>query len=162
MATVTTEEPTPPEPSSLRKWHLLWAPRLILVVAALVSLWFAQHRFEAWQQQYSATFSFDFGQWYEWVGLTALSGLAFGLAAWLPEDRFSYRWTRVFLLGVAPVALLGVISLFFEFLDRGSKLPGLLNYEYFYFAIGPQFALAIVLGVAVSSGFEPVESPPGL
>jgi hypothetical protein len=162
MATVTTEEPTPPEPSSLRKQDLLWVLRLILVVAALALLWLAQHRLDTWQMRYSSDFKSHLDLWLEWVGLAVSSGLAFGLAAWLPEGRFSYRWTRVLLLGVVPFALLGHVALLFEFLlNRRSELPGLLNHMYFYFAIGPQFALAIMLGVAVASGLAPKESPPG-
>jgi hypothetical protein len=98
MATVTTEEPTSPEPSSLRKPDLRWVIRAALVVGAIALLWLAQHRLDTWQVRYSSEFKSHLDLWLEWVGLAVLSGLAFGFAAWLPSGRVSYRWGRVLLL----------------------------------------------------------------
>jgi len=155
MATVVTEEPTPSEPSSRRKLDLLWVLRLILVVGALALLWLAQHRYEVWQERYSSEFKPNVELWLEWVGLAVLSGLAFGLAAWLPSGRLSYRWGRVLLLGVFPLLALVHFALFLQY---GQDLPSFLgDYVWFYMSLGPQFALAVMLGVAIAAGFAPSE-----
>jgi hypothetical protein len=159
MATVTTEEPTPPEPSSLRKPDLLWVLRLILVAAALALLWLAQRRFETWQARYASEFKSSIDLWLEWVGLAVSSGLAFASAAWLPGGRLSYRWGRALLLGVLP--LLGLVH-FALFLQFRQDLPSFLgDHVWFYMSLGPQFALAVMLGVAIAAGFAPSERPSG-
>jgi hypothetical protein len=154
MAAVTSEEPPPPEPSSGRKPDLRWVLRLILVVGALALLWLAQRRYEVWQLRFSSEFEFHLELWIEWVGLATLSGVAIGLAARLPSGRLSYRWGRVLLLGVLPLLALVHFGLFLQY---GQDIPSFLNRPYFYMSLGPQFALAAMLGVAIAAGFAPSE-----
>ena len=159
MATVVTEEPSPSEPSSLRRRDLRWVLRLILVVGALALLWLAQRRYEVWQVRFSSDFKSHVNLWLEWVGLAALSGLAFGLAAWLPGGRLSYRWGRVLLLGVLPLLALVHFALFLQY---NQDLPSFLrDHVWFYMSLGPQFALAVMLGVAIAAGFAPSERTSG-
>ena len=136
---------------------LLWVLRLILVVGALALLWLAQRRYEVWQERFSSDFKSHLDLWLEWVGLAALSGLAFGVAAWLPSG-LSYRLGRVLLLGVLPLLALVHFALFLQYPE---DLPSFLNRAYFYMNLGPQFALALMLGVAIAAGFAPSERTSG-
>jgi hypothetical protein len=159
MATVATEEPTPSEPVSRRKPNLRWVLRLILVVGAMALLWLAQHRLDTWQVRYSSEFKPHVELSLEWVGLAVLSGLAFGLAAWLPSGRLSYRWGRVLLLGVLPLLAQVHVTLFLQFRQDLPSFFG--HYVWFYMNLGPQFALAVMLGVAIAAGFAPSERTSG-
>jgi len=153
MATVVTEEPSPSEPSSLRRRDLRWVLRLILVVGALALLWLAQRRYEVWQERFASEFKPNVELWLQWVGLAVLSGIAFGLAAWLPSGRLSYRLGRVLILGVLPLLALVHFALFLQY---NQDLPSFLrDHVWFYMSLGPQFALAVMLGVAIAAGFGP-------
>jgi hypothetical protein len=56
---------------------------------------------------------------------------------------------RAVVLGIVPFLMLAHrLSL-----QEGWRLPGLLNRFYFYLETGPQWALAIMLGLAVAAGF---------
>lgn len=134
---------------------------LLLVLTGLVLLSLGQERFAAWQEQYGADLTFHMGPWIQWVGLVALSGLAFGLAAWFPRTPFSYRWGRVALVGILPLAMLVHVAFLFGYaVPHEWSVWGFtyaLERRFSYFAVGPQFVVAALLGVSVASGFAPRE-----
>lgn len=126
---------------------------LVLTGAALLSL--GQGRFAAWREQYAADVTFHMDLWVQWVGLVTLAGLAFGLAAWLPRTPLSYRWGRVALVGILPLALLVHVAFLWGYaLPHAWNLPHLLERQFFV-AVGPQFVLAALFGVSLASGFAP-------
>jgi hypothetical protein len=139
---------------------------LLLVLTGMVLLSLGQRSFLAWEEQYAslggAEFTFPMGRWFVWVGLVALSGLAFGLAAWFPRTPpFSYRWGRVAFLGILPFAMLVHLAFLLGYaVPHEWSVWGVayvLERRFSYFAVGPQFVLAALLGVSVASGFAPRE-----
>jgi hypothetical protein len=147
-------------PSTLNTVLNTLLPLLLLVLTGAGLLSLGQRRFAAWQEQLATDFTFHMELWVQWVGLVALSGLAFGLAAWFPRTPFSYRWGRVALVGILPLAMLVHFVLLWGYaLPRDWSLPDLLERQSFYFAVGPQFVLAALIGVSVASGFAPSRHP---
>ena len=127
------------------------AVRLLLVLAALVVLRFGLTRMQDWDNLARATFHRTRQGWIGWLLLVVLSGSLFALAARLPR-RLRYRpWTPL-LTGIVPFLMLthGVVLFGSEWVD----LPGMLGNIYFYMTLEAQFALAIMLGVALASGFQ--------
>lgn len=132
--------------------------RLLFVLTGMVLLSLGQRTLLAWQEQYAQGLAFPMRRWFVWVGLVAISGLAFGLAAWFPRTPFSYRWGRVALLGILPLAMLVHFAVLWGYaLPHHWNVPYPLDRQFFYFAIGPQFVLATLLGVSVASVFVPSE-----
>ena len=126
--------------------------RAVLVVGGLVPLRFAESRYLAWSRENAAAFRIQLGGWVLWVGLMALAGLAFGLAGWMPWGRMRYRWTHALLVGVVPLVMLAHFAIV---ATHWFSLPRWLwgRPPYFWTDVGPQFALAVLLGIAVASGF---------
>jgi hypothetical protein len=101
-------------PASHSRPSLLSSPRLSLLIRALLAvlaLWLvylAQTRYSTWQIAYASTFTLQTGLWLGWIGFSALAGLAFGLAAWMPWPLapIRYRWSGLLLaaLAGAPIA----------------------------------------------------------
>ena len=138
---------------------------LLLVLTGIVLLSLGQRSYLVWEEQYAsvpgAKFVFPMGRWFVWVGLVALSGLAFGLAAWFPRTPFSYRWGRVALVGILPLAMLVHLAFLLGYaVPHEWNVWGVLQVlerRFAYFAVGPQFVVAALLGVSVASGFAPKE-----
>lgn len=126
------------------------AARLLLVLAALIVLRFGVVRLQDWDNFAKATFHRTWQGWVGWLLLVVLSGSLFALAARLPRHLRYRPWTPL-LIGIVPFLMLahGVV-LFGTELDP----PRILLNTYFYMTFEAQFALAIMLGVALASGFQ--------
>ena len=130
--------------------------RLVLVLGALTLLWRAEHGFRDWQQRYASEFRFAAAPWLGWVITSLLAGVVFGLAVWLPRGRARYRWGRSLVLAAPPLLLLTQFLLFVV----GIHLPGPLGRVTPLWDPGPQFALAVLAGVAITSGFAEADREP--
>lgn len=139
--------------STTRSW-LGIAARLLLVLAALVALRFGVVRMQDWELRSRAVFRHTWQGWVGWLLLVVLSGFLFALAARLPR-RLRYRPLTPLLIGLVPFLMLahGVVLFGSEWVDP----PRILGNIYFYMTLETQFALAIMLGVALASGFESKE-----
>ncbi|HET9724884.1 MAG TPA: hypothetical protein VFR44_13730 [Actinomycetota bacterium] len=127
------------------------AIRLILLLAALIALRFGVVWRQDWEALARATFDRTWQGWIGWLLLVVLSGFLFALAARLPRS-FRYRpWTPL-LLGMIP--LLMFAHFWFWLNVNWPDAPRLFNATYFYDTFEAQFALAIMLGVALASGFK--------
>ena len=129
--------------------------RTALLAGGLVSLRFAESRYGAWTREIGSTFHLQLGDWAPWVGLVALTGFGFGLAAWMPWGRMRFRLSRALLVGVVPLVLLAHFAFLFGLILPHVWRPGFLMRSYFWDDVGPLFALAVLLGVAVASAFAP-------
>lgn len=139
----------------MRKTSASFLARLGLALLALWLLSVAEHRYEVFHQDFAAFFRFDFWLWAAWVGAAALSGLAFGLAAWLPFGRLRYRWSRLALVLVPLLPLIHYWAYWNAWFTGRSGIEGWLTRPYSVDAIGPIFALAVLVGVALAAGFRP-------
>jgi hypothetical protein len=96
------------------------------------------------------------GGWAVWVGLAALTGLAFGLAGWMPWGRMRFRLSRALLLGAVPLVMLADFAFLYGLmLPHHWYHPSFLLRNPFWDDFGPQLALAVLLGIAIASGFAP-------
>lgn len=127
------------------------ATRLLLVLAALVALRFGVVRMQDWELRSRAFFHHTWQGWIGWLLLVVLSGFLFALAARLPRSLRYRPWTPL-LIGIVPFLMLAhFVALFSsEWVDA----PQILLNTYFYMTFEAQFALAIMLGVALASGFK--------
>jgi hypothetical protein len=93
--------------------------------------------------------------WIGWLSLFALAGCLASLALRTPRS-LRYRPWRPLLGSLVPVLLIahGMAWL------SGWTMPGFLRFGYFYIGLGVQSVLAIVIGLAVASGFEDVGFAP--
>jgi hypothetical protein len=133
------------------------------MLIGLTLIWLAEGRSRALTRHHSAYFSFDFALWAEMIALGILAGSAFGLAAQPRVIRGPYRWRPVVLLGLLPTLLLADFPFLFGLVGRGHlHVPRLLGQPTRFLEVGPQFALAVGLGLILASGF-PVWGPaPGV
>jgi len=104
-----------------------------------------------WDMWARATFHRTWQGWIGWLLLVVLSGFLFALAA-RPPRSFRYRPGTPLLVGIIPLLMLAHFVLLFgsEWVDA----PRILLNTYFYMTFNAQFALAVMLGVALASGFE--------
>jgi len=77
--------------------------RLALLGLAIGSMWFAEDRYMAFARESAQTFSFDNGLWLTYGAALLLSGLAFGLAVWMPFGKVRFMPSR---LAFAAIALI--------------------------------------------------------
>jgi hypothetical protein len=126
--------------------------RAALMLAALTALWLMARVHQAFEKD-SAENMRPSMLWLAVVGLGAAAGLAGGLAS-LPSWRGGYRWRRAMLIALPPLLLLAhhwlVLGLA---LPRGWNLPRLLLQFPWYMQQGPAFALSVMVGVGIASGF---------
>ncbi|HZD80252.1 MAG TPA: hypothetical protein VE646_09465 [Actinomycetota bacterium] len=132
------------------------ALRLVLLAASLALLWRAEGALEEWQRRAGIELEFKTGLWFSWVVPAVLAGILFGLALWLPRGRSAYRWTRTIVLVLPPLLLLLHYWVVF---GLGLDLPGALGQETPFWRSGPQFALAVFVGIGVTSGFAEPDEP---
>lgn len=131
------------------------ATRLLLVLAALVTLRFGVVRMQDWELRSRAFFHHTWQGWIGWLLLVVLSGFLFAIAARLPRS-FRYRPWVPLLVGIIPLLMLAHFVLLFgvEWVDAPRILLNTYFYMTFYMTFEAQFALAIMLGVALASGFQ--------
>jgi hypothetical protein len=130
------------------------AIRLVLLLAALIALRFGLTRMQDWDNWARATFHRTWQGWVGWLLLVVLSGFLFALAARLPRGLRYRPWIPL-LIGIVPFLMLAHFVVLFssEWVDA----PRIFLNTRFYMTFGAQFALAIMLGVALASGFESKE-----
>jgi len=132
--------------------------RVLLVAGAMVAIWAAQRGFTHFQQAYATTFRWSLPAWLNWTGPAAAAGLLFGLAG-SPLRWHGYRWTVTVLLGAVPVALLAHGALLLP-LARHHVHWAYLDRVFFFDDFGAQWALAVVVGLAVAAAFLSASRPP--
>jgi hypothetical protein len=152
-------------PSLLSGRRLSLLIRALLAVLALWLVYHAQTRYSIWQNAYGLTFTWHTGLWLAWIGFSALAGLAFGLAAWMPRPLapVRYRWSRLLLAALAGAPIAEFTYIYGYLIPRGHSVGGWLSTISGWFGeAGPLFALAVLVGVALASGFvRSGEHPPG-
>jgi hypothetical protein len=99
-------------------------------------------------------------KWLTWLAPAAAAGLLFGLAAWLPFAKIRYLWSRLLLaaIALAPLAQFWWVYIF-QF-GRNNFPGGLISRHVWFSDWVSQTALAVLVGVAIASGFRSVR--PGL
>jgi hypothetical protein len=133
--------------------------RAALALLAVVLVWAGERA--AWHMEVkkAATFKTPWGSWLWWIALLVLAGVSFGLAAMSP-DHFRYRPVRALALGFVPLLMLAYYTIVLgpAALYAAGHLRFLARHDFFF--IGPEafavaFALAVLLGIAIASGFAP-------
>jgi hypothetical protein len=140
--------------------RLEWVLRFGLTVVALVLLWLAQRRYFAWRLGINATMRESVSLSLQHTGLVVLAGFVLGIAARLPKS-WSYRLGPPTALGVIPLLMLAQFEfLWYAAYNRPDLIHSASNWfsrwffrAYFFNDVGPHFAVALMLGVAVSAGF---------
>jgi hypothetical protein len=86
--------------------------------------------------------------------MSALGGLAFGLAGSMPWPLtpIRYRWSRLLLAAVAAVPIAWVTYVFGYLLPRDHEVGGWVAQTARWFGPDALFGLAVLVGVAVASG----------
>lgn len=139
-----------------RPW-VRFAIRAAFVLLAMWVLHLAQDRYLAFWQDYADTFRFDWWSWLAAIGIAASAGLLFGLAVFFPFSRVRYLWSRL-LLAVIPLVLLAPFWLVWGYLLPRHHGVGrwLVTTQGWFGDRGTQFALAVLVGVAIASGLQAV------
>ncbi|MDQ3982460.1 MAG: hypothetical protein M3271_07245 [Actinomycetota bacterium] len=129
--------------------------RLLLTIAALVVLRYAELEWQEWHEQVSSTFKFTRRGWLEWIALLVLTGFVVGLAC-LPGLPRGYRWIVPLAISVPALLLLGDYVLVFETAGAGgTDLPGILYRPTIYMTVTVQLALAVIAGIGLAAGLYP-------
>jgi hypothetical protein len=143
-------------PSLLSSRRLSLLIGVLLAVLALWLVYHAQRRYNTWQIAYASTFAWHTGLWLAWIGFSSLAGLAFGLAAWIPWPLapIRYRWSRLLLAALAAAPIAEFTYVMGYLLPRRHTIGGWLSTISSWFGeAGPLFALSVLVGVALASGF---------
>jgi hypothetical protein len=132
--------------------------RVALSIGAITALWFAEMR--------SLHFSFAHREatvpslWLSWLGLVVLAGVLFGLALTLPKSWSGFRWGATLAVAALP-ALLLTYFVFLYGVWIPSHAPYSINRAFLLWGNlqtladhAPQFALALIVGVALGTGFR--------
>jgi len=130
-------------------WWFRLVVRTILALLALWAIYLAERRWVTFANDMAGHFRYDFWLWLSWVGSAAAAGLLFGLAVWLPFARVRYLWSRLLF---AALAALPVADFWFAW-NYPRQVHGWLAPTWLIRDTGPQFALAVLVGVAIASGF---------
>ena len=125
--------------------------RLLFFAGAMGSLWIGVAREQSWLLQRQAMFEPVTGGLLLWLAFVALSGFLFTLAA-IPPAGLRYRPLTPLLLGLLPVLFIAHFAAFFAGVEPRFLIT---RWVPFYFDINAQFALAVLFGVALASGFVP-------
>jgi len=131
-----------------------WIVRACLAIASVILLWLAQRRFDSWQRRVAATFHWNTGGWFAYIGLLVLAGFALGLGAVFPR-RLRYHVVSALALGLIPLLLLARAPFLLGYASpHRMHLPSWLAQPYFFDTASCEFALAVLLGVALAAGFS--------
>ncbi len=137
-----------------RLWRTV--ARAVLVVLAFVLLWAGNRALNHMALRASVTYVVPWGGWLWWIALLVLAGVAFGLAAMLPE-RLHFRPTRAVLLGIVPLLMLVHQAMV---IGPSSAVQFTLRHLHFlnrvfFFDTSSHYAITVMLGVAIAAGFAP-------
>jgi hypothetical protein len=151
----------PASPSRTRlsdAWWFRLAVRTILALLALWAVYSAENRQGTFAKYAARNFHMDFWLWLSWIGCAAAAGLLFGLAAWLPFTRVRYLWSRLLLAALAALPLADFwLGYNYPRVVHGWLVP---SWSWRFFNPGPEFALAVLVGVAIASGLVAKGSEP--
>lgn len=143
-------------PTISQRWWFQFLARAVLALLALGALAFANDRYAEFLNGVNAnlldgTRAVEAGMWWAWMALTIAAGFLFGLAAWLPFTRVRFLWSRLLLAGLALIPIVQVWWLLIE----GHRNEGGWLYDADWL-VDPltQSALAVLVGVAIASGFR--------
>jgi len=125
--------------------------RLLFFVGAMGSLWIGVAREQSWLLQRKVLFEPVTGGLLLWLAFVALSGFLFTLAA-IPPAGWRYRPLTPLLFGLLPVLFIAHFVAFFAGVEPRFLIQ---RWVPFYFDINAQFALAVLVGVALAAGFVP-------
>jgi hypothetical protein len=134
------------------EWWIHPIVRMVLAVLASWVLAFAEDRHVAFENDWIANFEMDAGMWLAWLGPTVAAGFLLGLATWLPFAKVRYLWSRL-LLAVLALVPIAQFWLLFGYQVRGPAERWLFRVDWF-FGWPSQTALAVLVGVAIASGFR--------
>lgn len=145
------------EGPAAREHPALLLVRLGMVALALLLLWVALDRLNAYQREFVTIRLFSIGPVVLIALLASAGGLAFGLAILVPAGLTAYRWPRAAILGVLPlgltVAYVMIYSGAFQWLPSWVYLP-LASH-----ADAGLIVSATLLGLALAGGLR--LRPPG-
>ena len=130
--------------------------RLSLVIVALVLIRVADETHSSFQSRAHETSQLDAGLWVAWVAWAVAAGLVLGLAVSLPQRRIGYRFEAVLLVALPMFGLLAYSFLLnilhSDLLPIALFAPDPVVLPYFNY--GPEFAMALILGFAVTAGIH--------
>lgn len=151
-ATAVSTTRSYPRPSEARGFRL--ACRVVLALLALWAVHFATDRFTAFQMDYEMNAAMGVSKWLMWLAPAAAAGLLFGFAAWLPFGKVRFLWSRLLLAALATAPLLQFWWVYIFQFGRGNPPGGLISRHVWFSDWVSQTALAILVGVAIASGFR--------
>src|SRR5512133_2181458 len=144
-------------PLEARWFHLAF--RVILALLALWALHFAVDRIPVFQRDFLANARMEIGLWLAWVGSAAAAGFVFGIATWLPFGKVRYLWSRLVLAAVPLIPLAQFWWIYvFQYYGRNHPPTGLLARHVWFSDWISQTGVAILVGVAIASGFRTARS----
>jgi hypothetical protein len=135
--------------SLVETWWFRLLVRTALAALAFWTLSFATDRYTTFARDAGTNLRFNDSLWLYWLGATVAVGLLFGLATWLPFTKVRFVPSRLLLAAAAllPAAQSWVLI-------QGSETGGWLRQAYWFDDAPAQFALAVLAGVAIASGFR--------
>src|SRR5829696_3044261 len=141
-----------------------WFRLIVRAVLALVALWavhIAAGRFTVFQRDFSTNLN-EVGvpEWLAWLGSMAAAGFLFGLAAWLPFGKVRCLWSRLLLAGLALAPLVQFWWVYVFQLGRHHAPGGFISRHVWFADWVSETGLAILVGVAIASGFRAARSAP--
>lgn len=140
--------------TSFKRW-LGFVARAALTLLSLWTLHLAQNRFESFQENYASTFHWDVWLWLGWIGTSAGAGFLFGLATLLPFSRVRFLWSRLLLAALVLLPIAHFWLIWGYLLPRRHTMGGWFATSTSWFGdLGTQFALAVLAGIAIASGFR--------
>jgi hypothetical protein len=120
---------------------------------SLAALAVANDRYNAFWNDYRANFQMGAGKWLAWLLTTIGAGFLFGLATWLPFARVRYRSSRLLLAAIPLVPIGQFWWLYIE--QHGVQRGWLWLYRADWLVnLTAQVGLAVLVGVAIASGFR--------
>ena len=136
-----------------------WVRALIRTSLALLALWtlyLAQRRYLAVDEGFrpGLRIILDSSAWLSFIGIQAVCGVFFGLAACLPFTRMRYAWSRLLVAAVALVPLVHYWFVLAYVLPRTRDIERWWVRDWFW-SPQAQFVLATLVGVAIASGLRP-------
>jgi hypothetical protein len=138
--------------------------RAALALLAMWTLRFAQDRNLTFVEDFSAHFGINWSLWLEFLGASAGAGVLFGLAAMFPFSRVRYHWSRLLLAALISVPLFQywfIQGYLFQIRHDHSVSGWVITSSRWFGSLEMQLVLAVLVGIAVASGFQPREREPG-
>ena len=133
-------------------WWFRFLVRSALALLALLSLWSAADRYQAFRLKSAADFQLNLRLWGSSMAALVATGFLFGLATWLPLTRVRLLPSRLLLAAVALLPLAQFWWVLAVAPNRGAD--GWLAQLRWFDGVEVQFVFAVLAGVAIASGFR--------